>query len=157
MWPTVVLIVLVVAAAVAGWVFAVPRIRAARRRARVAGAVETFAEQRLALEQAFFRCASATGKPRGLRWKECQFEPGVTFVQDRQSGDLAALVAVTISFEAIEGGPMEEVEAVGNLRAATAMFTFANDGWLTEGRAFLNLDPEDAIGRFDGQVEVVPN
>ena len=45
-------------------------------------------------------------------------------VRERGTGLLLALTPVTIAFEAIEGGPMEGVEAVGNLRAATAVFTY---------------------------------
>ena len=58
---------------------------------------------------------------------------------------LQAFVAVTISFEAIEGGPMEDVEAVGNLRAATAVFYFSGGAWHTDGRAIFNLNPTEAI------------
>ncbi|MEK6248535.1 MAG: hypothetical protein N2C12_10180, partial [Planctomycetales bacterium] len=56
----------------------------------------------------------------------------------------------TISFEAIEGGGMEEVEAVSNLRAATAVFFMDGDRWDTRGRVIFNLEPAEAIERFQG-------
>ena len=55
---------------------------------------------------------------------------------------------MTISFEAIEGGGMEEVEAVGNLRAATAVFTWKNGQWTTQGRAVFNLEPREVLERY---------
>ena len=69
----------------------------------------------MTLEAAFFRAAAASGKPRGLAWKQCAFQQGVLMARDRANGELVGLVGVTIGFEAIEGGGMEDVEAVGNL------------------------------------------
>src|SRR5271165_5744997 len=77
---------------------------------------EMFKLQRGRLEPEFQQAAAASGKPRGLLWRECQWGPEVEFVRDRQTGQLAALVAVTIQFEAVAGGDMEGVAAVGNLR-----------------------------------------
>src|SRR5215468_3059014 len=63
-----------------------------------------FPRQRAELEQEVFRVVAASGKPRGLRWKACEWEPGVEYARDRETGGIVALVGVTISFEAIEGG-----------------------------------------------------
>ena len=49
----------------------------------------------------------------------------VQFVRDRHTGQLAALVAVTIQFEAVPGGDMEGLAAVGNLRNASGVFFLA--------------------------------
>ena len=76
------------------------------------------------LELQFFQAASASGKPRGLRWKAIEWEPAVEFARERASGRLAALVGVTIQFEAVEGSDMEGLPAVGNLRNASAVFFF---------------------------------
>jgi hypothetical protein len=70
-------------------------------------------------------------------------------------GVLYALVAATISFEAIEGGGMEEVEAVGNLRSATAVFVFRRSEWTTDGRVIFNLEPAEALRRFEAALEPV--
>jgi hypothetical protein len=112
-----------------------------------------FLQQREHLEAAFFAAAAASGKPRGLRWKNCDWESEVAFARERRTGRLAALVAVTISFEAIEGGDMEGVEAVGNLRNASAVFFFDGGRWRTTGRAIFNLNPGEAIEHFKGQYE----
>jgi hypothetical protein len=69
---------------------------------------------------------------------------------------LLALVPVTIAFEAIEGGPMEGVEAVGNLRTATAVFTYTRGHWETAGKAVFNMDPAQTIVHFGSQYEKVP-
>jgi hypothetical protein len=112
-----------------------------------------FLQQREHLEAAFFAAACASGKPRGLRWKDCEWEDEVAFARERQTGRLAALAAVTIAFEAIEGGEMEGVAAVGNLRNASAVFFFDAGRWHTTGRAIFNLNPGEAIEHFKGQYE----
>ena len=112
-----------------------------------------FLQQREHLEAAFFTAAAASGKPRGLRWTNCEWESEVAFARERQTGRLAALVAVTVSFEAVEGGDMEGVEAVGNLRNASAVFFFDGGRWRTAGRAIFNLNPGEAIEHFKGQYE----
>src|SRR5271168_4636727 len=79
-------------------------------RLSVAELQRRFLQQREHLEAAFFTAAGASGKPRGLRWSNCDWESEVAFARERQTGRLAALLAVTIAFEAIEGGDMEGVE-----------------------------------------------
>lgn len=117
-------------------------------RRRMDWALEDFRASRAELEQLFFQTAAASGKPRGLRWKECRFDDQVKFARDRATGELVALVGVTISFEAIEGGGMEDVEAVGNLRCATAVFTHDGSHWTTTGRAIFNLEPHEVLERY---------
>jgi len=121
----------------------------------VARARESFRLQRERLEARFFDAAAASGKPRGLRWKECTYEASMELVRERGAGVLHALVPVTIAFEAVEGGPMEGVEAVSNLRSATAVFTFDRGHWTTAGKAVFNMSPEQTIAHFGGQYERV--
>jgi hypothetical protein len=126
-----------------------------RRRRQLETARKLFHQRREWLEAKFFQLASSSGKPRGLRWKDCDFSDDVTYARDRQAGTLTAFVAVTLSFEAIEGGGMEHVEAVGNLRAATAVFQYSAGQWSTQGRAIMNLEPAEAIQRFHRALELV--
>jgi hypothetical protein len=108
------------------------------------------------LEAKFLQRAGESGKPRGLRWVDCDFENDVTYARDKRSGQLSAFVGVTISFEATEGGGMEDVEAVSNLRAATAVFSFDEKRqWYTEGRAIFNLNPTEAIQYYQANLELV--
>lgn len=153
-WQMVAIVAgLVVLAMIVG-AFAGIRLRAALRRAALVRARREFRRQREHLEAKFFDLAAASGKPRGLRWASCDFENHVAYARDRQTGDLIAFVGVAIGFEAIEGGDMEEVEAVGNIRAATAVFQYAQS-WRTEGRAIFNLNPNEAIDRFHASLELV--
>src|SRR5262245_56153963 len=64
---------------------------------------ELFFLERERIQSRFLAAAAATGKPRGLRWKDCRFEDDVEFARDRQSRQLLALVPVTVQFEAVEG------------------------------------------------------
>jgi hypothetical protein len=140
------------------------RARLAHNRAReadhaiaadVASARESFHRRREWLEARFLTLASQSGKPRGLEWLSCDFDDDVAFARDRHSGELRALVAVTIRFEATAGGGMEHVEAVGNLRAATAVFTNHNGEWTTAGRALFNLNPVEAIRFYRNELQGV--
>jgi hypothetical protein len=107
------------------------------------------------LEAKFVELASSSGRPRGLRWMDCEFQDEVTFARERRSGDLCALVGVTIAFEAIEGGGMEEVEAVDDLKAASSLFIFHRGDWKTEGRVIFNLAPREAVRHFGEEIELV--
>ena len=118
-------------------------------------ALELFALQHERLEELFLRAASASGKPRGLRWVKCALEPELLLAREKQTRQLVGLVPVTISFEAIEGGDMEGVAAVGNLRNATAVFSFASGHWDTSGRAVFNLNPPEVLERFNKEYEAV--
>jgi hypothetical protein len=121
----------------------------------VAAALDLFRKQRDSLEGQFFHAAASSGKPRGLRWTRCEWGAAVELARDTKTGQLLALVAVTISFEAIEGGDMEGLAAVGNLRNASAVFFFDGLRWSTAGRAVFNLNPDEAIRHFAGQYEPV--
>jgi hypothetical protein len=124
------------------------RIRSAMSKAHYERSRRDFHRHRERLEAKFFDLAAASGKPRGLRWTDCTFDDDVTYARNRGSGELCAFVAVTIAFEVIEGGEMEDVEAVGNLRAATAVFRLEGGLWQTDGRAIFNLNPTEAIAYF---------
>jgi len=116
-----------------------------------------FPQQREHLELQFFQAASASGKPRGLRWKACEWVPGAEFARERATGNLAALVGVVIQFEAVEGGDMEGMAAVGNLRNASAVFFFHGGQWRTTGKAVFNLNPDEALARLANQYERLAN
>jgi hypothetical protein len=121
--------------------------------AAVQKARELFAAQREHLEVLFFEAAAASGKPRGLRWKRCEWGEAVAFARERGTGQLAALASVTIQFEAVEGGDMEGLPAVGNLRDASAVFFFHRGRWHTTGKAVFNLNPDEAVAHFRNQYE----
>jgi hypothetical protein len=114
-----------------------------------------FDEQRGKLASDFLNAAAATGKPRGLRWKSCDLRSDKRFAMDASTGELVALVGATISFEAVEGGDMEEVEAVGNLRSATVVYVHRGGRWTTEGRTIFNLEPSQALEKFAGALKPI--
>lgn len=126
-----------------------------RRRREVDEARRRFRIQREQLEARFFDMAARRGIPRGLRWLECDWQSEVAFARDRQSNLLTAFVAVNIRFEAIAGGDMEDVEAVGTVRDAAAVFHYRKGVWGTGGRALFNMNPHDAVVRLEGQYDPV--
>ncbi len=112
-----------------------------------------FESQQEVLQSQFFQIASTSGKPRGLIWTKTEWKRDIAYARDLNSSLLTAFVGVEISFEAIPGGEMEEVEAVGQIRQASALFHFRNGHWGTGGKAFFNMTPAEAVQRLDGQFE----
>jgi hypothetical protein len=136
----------VVLALVAGWLWR--RGRAAQKQAIHQLAQLQFVEERPTLGATFLLAAAKTGKPRGLSWEKCELGDSQVFAVDRATGGLFALVGATISFAAIPGGGMEDVEAVGNLRYATAVFVYRGGNWSSDGQAVFNLEPPQALQRY---------
>lgn len=125
-------------------------------RQQVRQAIQAFRFRREMLEARFLDLARGLGKPRGVRWLDCDWLNAVTFARDKSSGLITAFVGITIRFEAIEGGDMEDVAAVGTLRDAVALFHYQAGTWGTGGRALFNMNPEDALIRFVSQYERLP-
>lgn len=146
---------LLVVAVVAVIVLVLRPVRAAIRERQFNQARKDFHRQRERVEAKFFQLASNSGKPRGLTWTGCDFDDDVVYVRNKRSGELSAFVAVTISFEATIGGGMEEVEAVSNLRAATAVFHNQRGQWATDGKAIFNLNPTEAVQYYQDNLELV--
>jgi hypothetical protein len=147
--------VILLTAVIAG-AFAIRRQWAHARRRQLAEAKLQFHRLREQLEAKFLQTAGLTGRPRGLRWADCEFEHDVAYARDRRSGRLSAFVAVSIKFEAIPGGGMEEVEAVNNAKYGTAVFHYdAKHRWIPEGQPIFNLNPSEAVGRYDRSLELV--
>ena len=136
-------------------VVALRPIRAARRAEQLARIQRDFHRQREQLEAKFIDRAAASGKPRGLMWTNVAFDDDVIYVRDRRNRSLKALVAIEVSFEAVEGGGMEDVEAVSNVRAATAEFLYDGSRWCTVGRVYFNLAPSAAVKYLSADLELV--
>lgn len=134
---------------------AIPLARRWKQR-EVQFAVRQFRRQREQIEAKFLDLARAIGKPRGLRWIDCDWLSAVTFARDRQTGLITAFAGINIRFEAIEGGDMEDVAAVGTVRDAVAVFHFHQGNWGTGGKALFNMNAEEAITRLNAQFEAVP-
>ena len=151
MWPWLIVACLVVLAVV-GIVLWRP-LRSFSREVQSERARELFKLQRERLELQFLKAAAGTGKPRGLLWKDCQWDSQVEFVREKHNGQIAALAAVTIQFEAIAGSDMEGLPAVGNLRNASAVFFYHRGHWQTVGKAVFNMNPNEAVEHFKNQYE----
>lgn len=116
---------------------------------------QDFHREREHLEARFFSKAAGSGKPRGLAWTNCDFDDDVTYARDKRSGEISAFVGMTVHFEAVAGGGMEEVEFVTAPRDATAVFRVQKGQWTTDGRAIMNLNPSEALRHFAGELELV--
>jgi hypothetical protein len=139
---------------VGGWLIWA-QVRRSMAAYRVERALRDFVRDHDELQATFLQVAGASGKPRGLAWKQCDFNDGLLLARDRANGDMVGLIGVTISFAAIAGGGMEEVEAVGNLRAATAVLTWKHGQWTTEGRTVFNLEPRQVLESYRDSLDPV--
>ncbi len=133
-------------------------VRPWRRRARAARLVQAkrrFHTQRERLEAKFIQLAAAHAKPDAPRWGDCAFGDDVAYVRNRSTGELSAFVAMTVTTEALHRLPPGTTDLVGNLQAGTAVFRFDRDAWVTDGRAILNLSPNEAIHYYRDDLEIV--
>lgn len=148
-------IVLVVVLVLVGLLWFVRRLigpwREARRRSEAEQAMKQFRMQREQLEAKFFDLARTSGKPRGLKWLDGDWQSEVTFARACDTGLLTAFVGLHIRFEAIEGGDMEGVAAVDTVRDAAAVFHYQHGRWGTGGRVLMNMNPAEAVTRLAGQ------
>jgi hypothetical protein len=129
--------------------------RPVSRLSRFAQARRSFHAQREGLEAKFIRLAASRAKPNAPRWADCNFADDVAYVRSRSTGELAALVAVTIATEDRDRAFRGSADAVGNLLAGTAVFRFDGTHWGTDGRAILNLSPSEAIRHYHDDLEMV--
>jgi hypothetical protein len=117
-----------------------------------------FRRRREYLEARFVTLASKTNAVQGFTWGECDFANDVSFARDRSSGELRALVGVTITFEPADEHELSSLGSAGcngSILAATAVFRYVGDEWLSDGRAIFNLDPGETIRRFGHELEAV--
>ncbi len=122
------------------------------RAVRFAEARREFHLQRERLEAKFIQLGTMSGKPDTPRWSACDFDDDVAYARNRATGELTAFVAVTIEMDD-SGGAGGGKDAVGNLRAATAVFRFDRGHWETDGRAIFNLTPIEAIRFYRRDLE----
>jgi len=125
------------------------------RRTTIERARKLFHLQRERLEFRFYQLAGGSFQPRGLELVDCDFEDETSFARDRHNGRLRAYVAVTIRFRAVEGGPMEDNPNVDNLKAGSAEFRLDGSDWGTDGKVHFNVNPVEAIQRYQQELELV--
>jgi len=156
MWivGTILGIVLVVGVGVAAWRVVVGR-RRRHDRQELQHARELFHRRREWLEADFLSLAATSGKPRTLAWNGCDFANEVAFARDRHTGQLCALVAVTIGFSPADANGDDDILAGFAERSATSVFRFDGVRWNTDGRAVFNLNPTETIRHYSHELELV--
>jgi hypothetical protein len=130
-------------------------VRTASRETRLAQARRDFHWQRERLEAKFVRLASSKSSLNAQAWDDCEFDDDVAYVKNRNTGELSAFVALTVSINAHADAIFDRQGLISNLRAGTAIFRFDNTHWETDGRAILNLTPAEAIRVYRKHLEMV--
>jgi hypothetical protein len=128
-------------------------LRRRSRRVRFLRAARSFHAQREWLEARFVQLATAAPNLDVPRWADCSFADDVCYARNRSTGELSALVAVTLAAEAREFATSSTTDVIGDLQAGTAVFRFDGTHWATDGRAILNLSPGETIHRSRGDLE----
>ena len=124
-------------------------------------AKQRFHVQRERLEAKFIQLAAAKAKPEAPRWADCTFADDVSYVRNRATGEISAFVAVAIASEpahldrAGQDSTDTDPDADKHLQAGTAVFRFDHDHWETDGRAILNLSPNEAVTYYRHDWEIV--
>jgi len=129
--------------------------QATAQETRLTHARKEFHKQREWLEVKFISLAGAQGKPDAPRWSNCEFDDAVSYVRHRTTGELSAFVAVTVALEGIGLMTTSATDLMSNLQAATAVFRFDKEHWVTDGRVILNLSPNEAIRFYQNDLEMV--
>ena len=122
---------------------------------RFAYARRYFRPQREHLEARFVQLLSGRSEMQDARWLDCDFDDDVSYVRNRITGELSAFVAVTIAAENAEDLSAGSGEAIGNLRAGTAVFRFDGAHWNTDGKTLFNLSPAEAVRCYQDDLEIV--
>ncbi|QDT39389.1 hypothetical protein [Stratiformator vulcanicus] len=151
--PSYLIVLLAAVAAAMGVLLAIVVTAHPRRMRRQRVALKQFRLNRERLEAIFLREANRRGKPRGVRWVRCNWGDEIVFAEERTSSLLTAFVQLSVGFEAIEGGEMEDVEAVSLIRDTTGLFHYEGRTWGTGGRALFNMGPDEAVERLGDQYE----
>ncbi|HUT13896.1 MAG TPA: hypothetical protein VMY42_25630 [Thermoguttaceae bacterium] len=130
--------------------------RAAALEARFARARKGFHLQRERLEAKFVQLAAAKARPNGPQWTESDFDDGVAYVRNRKSGELLAFGGLTVPVDEFEDAATAAIsDLIGNLRSGTVIFRFDGKQWDTDGRAILNLSPDEAIRFYRNDLEMI--
>ncbi|MCS7167400.1 MAG: hypothetical protein RMI91_07025 [Gemmatales bacterium] len=148
------IVVSVLLGAIVGIVLAWRPLRRFCQEVELVHAQELFLLQREYLEAKFFDMGAQSEKPRGLRWKECEWDKQVEFVRDRRNGKLLAFVGVLISFEPTNADM--ETASWQEPRTATAVFYFNGRKWQV-GRVLFNMNPEQVLAHYPEMERLEPS
>jgi hypothetical protein len=131
-------------------------VRQCWQKSRFAEARRDFHRQRERLEARFLRLGAANAKPEMPPWMDCEFDDDVAYARNRATGELSALVAVTIVLGQFGDTPEEDQnDPSDKFRLATAVFRFDRGHWMTDGRAIYNLSPTETIHFYQRELEMV--
>ncbi len=126
------------------------------RKSRFVEARRDFHRQRERLEARFLQMGIANSGPEAPAWMDCEFDDDVAYARNRSTGELSALVAVTIALGRFDDADEEDRgEPPDQLRSATAVFRYHRGHWMTDGRAVFNLSPTETIHFYHRELEMV--
>jgi hypothetical protein len=145
-------------------------IRRRRSAPRLEGVDRLFRYQREHLEAKFVDLAQSSQRTSTPRSIHCDFRDDVTYVRNRRTGRIMAMVAITVSVaerRPFFGDVLDEAMAARAIvrrhdgahgepvRSATAVFSFDGQRWTTDGSVILDLSPSDAVRCLSHDLQIV--
>lgn len=114
-----------------------------------------FRLQREWLEVAFLDALARTDPLERLRWDDAHWHDEIVWARDRQTRRLLALIGVHFDADPFLSAEFSDIPP----HHATALFEFRHGHWLTEGKHFDEIRPDEAFLRhreFEPLVEPEP-
>lgn len=109
-----------------------------------------FRLRREGLEAKFLAELAGRDPVERLRWEDAQWSNEVVWARDRQSRRLLALIGVRFEPELVDGFAPEPA------RYATAVFSFEQGRWRTDGLPIDEIGPDEAFRRHREFEPVAP-
>lgn len=123
---------------------------------RLEQAQESLRLQQQRLEEMVLRQGIASGKPRGLKWRRCQFQGEPLWLHEEEKGQVAVLVPLVVEFEP-QGEPEDwEGHPMNDPRRGVVLFFLRRGEWESAGRVLFNLTPQQAAEQLGPPWRIAP-
>jgi hypothetical protein len=123
---------------------------------RLERAQESLRLQQQRLEEMVLRQGMASGKPRGLKWRRCQFQGEPIWLHEAEKDQLAVLVPLIIEFDPSGDSEGWEGDMVNEPRQGVILFYFRRGEWETGGRVLFNLSPHQVAQQLEPPWRIAP-
>jgi len=122
------------------------RLRLFGHHVHIERAQQLFLMQRERLQEQFSRAAAVAGMGEPY-----EFEQDVTFVRERRTGHILALVELRLG----NTGAADGTTPVGTPRKGSGIFFLERGHWHTAGKMIPEMSPLEVLDRLQGQYEPV--
>jgi hypothetical protein len=123
-----------------------------RGRLQLRRLLQRFLWQREQLEARFYDLARKNA-PDPHAWDSIEFGSAVSFVRDRSTGRISALMEITLTPS--DRTPSDPTASAAGEIHATATFLAVRGRWTTDGRVLYNVSPRQALRLYPDRFEAL--